>query len=134
MTFPPLLVAAVAVVRDRRVLMVTARDRDVYYLPGGKIDPGETAVEAAAREAREEVALRLDPDHLEELFDVRTQAHGEPEGREAHMRMFLARTDAEPRPAGEVGAVHWVGTGDADRCPPAGREVLRQLEERGLID
>ena len=46
---PDLLVAAIALVRDRRVLMVTARDRDVHYMPGGKIDPGETAAEAAAR-------------------------------------------------------------------------------------
>ena len=39
---PDLLVAAIALVRDRRVLMVTARDRDVHYMPGGKIDPAST--------------------------------------------------------------------------------------------
>ena len=96
MPLPPLLVAAVALVRDRRVLMVTARDRDVYYMPGGKIDPGETAAQGAAREAREEVSLALDPDALTELFEVRTQAHGEPDGREVHMRVFRAETDAVP--------------------------------------
>ena len=122
------------VLRERRVLMVTSRGRDVYYMPGGKIDPGETAAEAAAREAREEVALELDPARLTELFEVRTQAHGEPDGREVHMRMFLAETSAEPRPSGEVGAVHWVGTHDAGRCPPAGRDVLARLAAAGLVD
>ena len=43
-------------------------------------------------------------------------------------------TDAAPTPSGEVGAVHWVGTADADRCPPAGVEVLRRLAASGLID
>ena len=47
MTSDPIIVSAVAVVRDRTVLMVTARGRDVYYMPGGKVDPGETAAEAA---------------------------------------------------------------------------------------
>ena len=134
MNLPPLLVAAVAVVRDRHVLMVTARDRDVYYMPGGKIDPGETAAEAAAREALEEVALELDPEQLVELFEVRTQAHGEPEGRLVHMRVFRAETDADPAPSAEVGAVHWVTTMDADRCPPAGHDVLCRLAKLGVID
>ena len=35
-----ILVGAVALIRDRRVLMVTARGRDVWFMPGGKIDPG----------------------------------------------------------------------------------------------
>lgn len=134
MVLPPLLVAAVALVRDRRVLMVTARGRDVHYMPGGKIDPGETAAEGAAREAREEVSLELDPGELTELFEVRTQAHGEPDGREVHMRVFCAETDAHPVASAEVGALHWVTSRDADHCPPAGREVLARLSALGLID
>jgi 8-oxo-dGTP pyrophosphatase MutT (NUDIX family) len=130
----PIVVSAVAVVRDRTVLMVTARDRDVYYMPGGKVDAGETAAQAAAREAFEEVSLRLDPDGLEELFEVRTQAHGEPEGRQVHMRVFRAVTTAEPVPSGEVGAVHWTTSADEGHCPPAGAEVLRRLVGLGLID
>jgi 8-oxo-dGTP pyrophosphatase MutT (NUDIX family) len=129
-----LIVSAVAVIRDRTVLMVTARGRDVYYMPGGKVDSGETAAEAAAREAFEEVSLELRPDDLEELFEVRTQAHGEPDGRQVHMRVFRAWTDDEPLPSAEVGAVHWTTSADAGRCPPAGVDVLKRLVDLGLID
>jgi 8-oxo-dGTP pyrophosphatase MutT (NUDIX family) len=134
MPLPDLLVAAIALVRDRRVLMVTARERDVYYMPGGKIDPGETTAEAAAREAFEEVALQLDPAALTQLFEVRTLAHGEPDGRHVRMVVFRAETDAAPAASAEVGALHWVTTADADRCPPAGREVLTRLAAADLID
>ncbi|WP_022889199.1 NUDIX hydrolase [Agromyces italicus] len=134
MPLPDLLVSAIALVRDRRVLMVTARDREVFYMPGGKIDPGETAAQAAAREACEEVALELDPDALDELFEVVTQAHGEPDGRLVRMRVFRAETDASPRASAEVGSLHWVTTSELDRCPPAGREVLVRLAATGLID
>jgi len=129
-----ILVAAVALVRDRRVLMVTARGRDVIYMPGGKIDPGETAFDAAIREAREEVSVELDPASVAELFTVTVQAHGEPDGRLVEMRVFAGSTNDEPVASAEVDAVHWVTTADADRCPPAGRETLARLAALDLID
>lgn len=129
-----ILVSAIALIRDRRVLMVTARGRDVWYMPGGKIDPGESGAEAAAREAFEEVTLRLDPAGLSELFTVVTQAHGEPDGRLVRMRVFAAESPAAPAPSAEVSAVHWASSADRDRCPPAGHEVLDRLVGLGLID
>lgn len=131
---PDILVSAVAIVRERRVLMVTARDRDVLYMPGGKIDAGETPAQAAVREAREEIAVEIDPARVSRLFTVVTQAHGEPDGRLVRMHVFAADTDATPKPSAEVSAVHWVGTESLDRCPPAGREVLERLAAVGLID
>jgi 8-oxo-dGTP diphosphatase len=131
---PDIPVAAVALIRDRRVLMVTARGRDVWYMPGGKIDAGETEAEGAAREAWEEVAVRLDPAALEPLFTVLIQAHGEPEGRLVRMAVFGAETAEEPAASAEVSALHWATSSDAHRCPPAGAEVLRLLHASGKID
>lgn len=129
-----ILVAAIALIRDRRVLMVTARGRDVIYMPGGKIDAGESAAEAAAREAFEEVSLVLDPAELTELFTVVTQAHGEPEGRLVRMTVFETRSNETPSPSAEVSELHWAGTEDLDRCPPAGREVVERLVALNIID
>jgi len=133
----PIVVSALALIRDRRLLMVTARGRDVLYLPGGKLEPGESPAAALLRESREEVAVELDPSTVVELFTVRTQAHGEPDGREVHMTLFSADpTTASPEPlaSAEVGALHWVTSADADRCPPAGVATLDGLVRLGLID
>ncbi|UFS58407.1 NUDIX hydrolase [Subtercola endophyticus] len=131
---PPIRVAALVLIRERRMLMVTARGRDVLFLPGGKIDTGETPVEAVVRESREEVAVVLDEQSIRSLFTVRVQAHGEPEGRMVEMTLFEATTPDDPTPSAEVDAVHWVTSADAFRCPPAGVETLRRLAELGLID
>lgn len=130
----PIVVSALALVRDRRLLMVTARGRDVLYLPGGKVEPGESGVDAVIREAREEVSVGLDPASVRELFTVSEQAHGEPEGRLVEMTMFSATTSDEPRPSAEVGSLSWVTTADAARCPPAGVATLRRMSSLGLID
>lgn len=50
--------AAAIPVRDGRVCLVTSRNRKRWVVPKGMIDPGHTAVEAAATEAWEEAGLR----------------------------------------------------------------------------
>jgi 8-oxo-dGTP diphosphatase len=130
----PIVVSALALVRDRRLLMVTARGRDVLYLPGGKVEEGESGADAVIRESREEVLLELDPATVRPLFSVSEQAHGEPDGRLVEMTLFAAETPDDPRPAAEVGSITWVTTADAHRCPPAGVETLRQMSLLGLID
>lgn len=134
MTQRPLRVVALALVRDRRVLMVVARGRDVLYLPGGKIDPGESAREALLRECREELGIRIDESTIEDMFTVLVQAHGEPDGRLVSMTVYRAETADEPRPTGEIDSLHWVTSADAYRCPPAGVETLEHLRDLDLID
>lgn len=114
--------------------MVTARGRDVLFMPGGKIDPGESTAHAAAREAYEEVTITLSPESLAELFTVKVQAHGEPDGRQVHMTVFAADSTETPAPSAEVSELHWAGTADLDRCPPAGVQVIQRLASLGLID
>ncbi|OIH99928.1 hypothetical protein BIU92_02015 [Curtobacterium sp. MCBA15_003] len=134
-----LRVSALVLVRDRRVLMVRARGRDVLYLPGGKAEAHETDVEAAVREAFEETGLRCAPDDLEEFGVVLEPAHGQAPGTMVAMTLFTVRPGgpldaATPVASAEVDEVEWVTSADADRCPPAGVETLRRLVATERID
>lgn len=134
---PPLVVSALALVRDRRLLVVRARGRRLWYLPGGKVEPGEGAAEAAVREAREETGVVLDEGSLRELFTVVTRADGGPEDAMVAMTVFAGESEPDgpaPRASGEVDELHWATTADLGDCPPAGVEVLRRLHEAGLVD
>jgi 8-oxo-dGTP pyrophosphatase MutT (NUDIX family) len=136
---PVLDVSALLLVRDRRVLMVRARGRDVLYLPGGKVEPGESAVDAVVREAFEETGLRLTADDVDEFAVVTEPAHGQAPGTIVAMTLFLARPGgsldaATPVASAEVDEVEWVTSDDAGRCPPAGVETLRLLTQAGLVD
>jgi len=52
----------------RGYLTVSRRNSDKWGLVGGKVDPGETALQAIVREVKEEVGLTLDPELLTEAF------------------------------------------------------------------
>jgi ADP-ribose pyrophosphatase YjhB (NUDIX family) len=56
----PVLAASVAVLREGRILLAMRGkppSEGLFYLPGGKVEVGETLGEAALRELREEVGV-----------------------------------------------------------------------------
>ncbi|MFF8814144.1 NUDIX hydrolase [Streptomyces pactum] len=120
-------------VRDGRLLSVRTRGRDVFYLPGGKYEPGETAAEALVRELAEEVGVEVAPGSLTEAFTIHDVAHGQ-DGRPLRMRCFTGGPeDCEPVPGREIAEVAWLGRADLDRCAPAYRKVLARLAADGIV-
>ena len=60
--------AFVAVLRPRSLLLVRRCDNGRWELPGGRVDVGETAEEAAVRETAEEAGVRVGITGLVGLF------------------------------------------------------------------
>jgi 8-oxo-dGTP diphosphatase len=65
-TYPqrPYLAVSAAIIRGGKVLVVRrARSpaRNLYTLPGGAVEVGETLIEAVIREVHEETSLRIEP-------------------------------------------------------------------------
>ena len=46
------------ILHSRHILLVKARDKNNWQLPGGRLEPGETPAQAVIREVREETGLR----------------------------------------------------------------------------
>ena len=61
-------ISSVAVMDDQgRILMGRRRDSNLWTLPGGHAEPGETELEAAVRELEEETGIKADPKRMRKL-------------------------------------------------------------------
>lgn len=108
----PIRIAA-ALILDAagRTLMVRKRGTQVLIQPGGKIDPGESAEMALARELREELGcgfLRADP-----IGRFAAPAVHEP-GRRVEADVFCVEIDREPVAGEEIEALFWLTAEEAE--------------------
>lgn len=104
-----------AVVQDPQGRVLLGRRAGTGYgaglwgLPGGHVEPGETLAQAAAREAAEEVGVRLDPAGLRALGVSRYDTGG----LQGCDFFYLARRwEGAPTPRAQTSEVGWFGLDD----------------------
>lgn len=64
--------------RGERVLGVRPHGSEVFFLPGGMPEPGESYAQAAAREVLEETGMTVDAASLRETVRIEDRAYGRP--------------------------------------------------------
>ncbi|HXF89918.1 MAG TPA: NUDIX hydrolase [Xanthobacteraceae bacterium] len=111
----PYLAVSAAIVRGDRVLVVRrARPPgEVFTLPGGGVEAGETLREAVIREVKEETGLTIEPVALAGHREmIRRDAEGRVE-RHFIILAFAARWQGgEPRLNHELTEARWVRPGE----------------------
>jgi DNA polymerase-3 subunit epsilon len=95
-----------------RTLLVRKRGTTTFMQAGGKIERGESALDALSRELREEIGLELDPDVTEYLGSFRAVAANEPD-TVVRAEVFALTTMVDFRPGGEIEELLWIDTEEA---------------------
>ncbi len=117
------------------MLQTRSTGKDVFYMAGGKIDPGETPEMALHREIHEE--LGVGATGVSELGVFEAEAYGHAPGTRLHMTCFLGELTDEPRASGEIAELRWFTLGEyaaMDAVAPGSLLVFRRLHALGLID
>ena len=112
----PFLAVSAAIWRDGRILLARrarAPGRDLFSLPGGVVETGETLAEAVTREVLEETGLTVEPVRLAGYREaILRDADGRVE-RHFVIFAFACRWRAgEPIASDEVSESRWVAPED----------------------
>ncbi|SDK73076.1 ADP-ribose pyrophosphatase YjhB, NUDIX family [Actinopolyspora mzabensis] len=133
-----LVVAVAVVVRDEsgRVLLIERTDNDLWALPGGAQDIGETTRQAALREVAEETGLTVEITDIVGIYsDPRhVIAYDDGEVRQEFSIVFTARpVEGLLRPSSESRRVHWIQPAELDALtmhPTMRMRIEHALQER----
>lgn len=113
-TYPqrPFLAVSAAIIRAGEVLVVRRARRpalNLYTFPGGAVEVGETLIEAAIREVREETSLTIEPVGLAGHREVITRdAKGAVERHFVILCLAARWRAGEPKLNEELDDARWV--------------------------
>ncbi|WP_286912473.1 MULTISPECIES: NUDIX hydrolase [unclassified Pseudomonas] len=127
------IAAALLIDPQGRTLLVRKRGTQAFMQPGGKIDAGETPVQALVRELHEELGLRIEPAQAIPLGQFSAPAANEP-GFEVQAQLFRVDCAEQVVPAAEIEEVVWLA---ADQLPalqlaPLTRDLILPLYRQAL--
>ncbi|MBP3032530.1 NUDIX domain-containing protein [Staphylococcus warneri] len=113
---------------EDQILLVQVRHREKYYFPGGKIDEGETQLQALKRELKEELKLELSDEELSYIGTVVGKAYPqenmltELNGYRATVPIYWDNIHTD----NEITDIKWFDKNDSEHIAPA---VLTWIKE-----
>lgn len=123
-------------IKNRKLLLAFSKNKQCFYLPGGKTDHGETARQALCREIAEELNVTITENDLEFYTHISAPAYGENNGIIMEQDCFMVKKEINPRAAAEIGELKYFSLeeykAEKNRAPGAVM-ILEELTLAGLI-
>ena len=116
-----------------KILSTRSRGKDVFYLPGGKREAGETDLQTLVREISEELTVAITPATARHFGTFEAQAHGHADGVVVRMTCFTADYQGTPTPSSEIAELIWLTYADRGRVSPVDRIIFDHLHETGQL-
>lgn len=123
------------VLQHNQLLLAYSNSKQAWYLPGGKVDAGETALQALQREIAEELQVNLPNDTLHLYMHITAPAYGENDLL-MEQDCFMCSIAAKWQPAAEVAAIRFFDLASYRKEPaqvPGVLMLFHQLHKDKLL-
>ena len=113
-----------------RILVARPRRKDVFYIPGGKREGGETDLQALCREITEELTVTLLPGTVQHAG---TYEAAQPDGVLVRMSCYTGGYAGTLTPSSEIAELAWFSYADRPRVPPVDQLLFDDLKAAGQL-
>jgi 8-oxo-dGTP pyrophosphatase MutT (NUDIX family) len=121
--------------RDGRILLCRKKHTtSLLILPGGCLEPGESAMDCLHRELREELGEQVSVTDLQYLGTYSDRAAGS-DYKIVEIALYRGELQGEPTPQAEIKELVWFGLEDdrSQLSPSIVNKILPDLSSRGLL-
>ena len=113
-----------------RILCARPRGKDVFYVPGGKREDGESDLQTLLREIAEELTVALRPETVQHAGIYQAD---HPDGTVVRMSCYTAEYSGALAASSEIDELTWFGYADRPRVPPVDRLLFDDLNAAGRL-
>ncbi|WEH39873.1 NUDIX domain-containing protein [Streptomyces sp. NBC_01218] len=121
-------------VESGRILCARSKGKDVFYIPGGKREAGESDLQTLLREVEEELAVVLDPATVVHAGVYEAQAHGHADGVVVRMSCYYGDCAGTPAASNEIEEIAWFTFADRPLVAPVDQVLFDDLHAAGVLD
>ena len=129
--------AGLVVLKEGKLLLAFSKNKKAWYLPGGKVDTGETPEEAILREVEEELDIFLDPKLVKFYCHITAPAYGEHQNIIMEQDCYMYELTENVTAKGEIEEIGYFDLETYRREPaqvPGVLLLFEKLREDGFTD
>ncbi|WP_083889360.1 NUDIX hydrolase [Nocardia pneumoniae] len=115
-----------------RILCARPRGKDVFYIPGGKREGGESDIQTLTREIEEELTVALLPETVAHVGTYEA-VHGPADAAVVRMSCYTADYRGTLAASSEIEEVAWFRYADRALVPPVDQLLFDDLVNAGLL-
>lgn len=129
--------AGLLIINNRKLLLAFSKNKQCFYLPGGKVDDEESTTRALCREIAEELNIEIQEHELEYYTHISAPAYGEKPGTIMEQDCFLIDKPVVAEASAEIGEIKYFSQAEYQQeatIAPGVIMILELLKEDNLID
>ncbi|WP_019615132.1 NUDIX hydrolase [Psychromonas ossibalaenae] len=121
-------------IEQGKLLTARSKGKELFYIPGGKREVGESDHQALIREVKEELSVDLVPETIRYVETFSAQADGKNKGTIVKLTCYVADYSGELSPDNEIEQLEFLSYQQLRSGSKATAAVMEWLKIQGLID
>ncbi|GLX76845.1 DNA mismatch repair protein MutT [Thalassotalea insulae] len=115
-------------------MCVRSKDKELFYIPGGKRELEESDKQALTREVKEEVCVDLLVETIRYANTFTGPADGEADNSIVKLSCYFADFQGKLKPDAEIAELAFLSYQEKNRCSVAAAKVFDWLKAHALLE